>query len=1172
MNRWLTQAIFLGVISSEASANNAAPWLSPKQLPLSSSGGEDSEDFNPSNVVFEYMRQCAEASLDRDTCLVSKTLDFLFNMDDDGGDTSNPSRLRFLQSDDYDYGDCGPPPITEEALMFIMAGARDQCSSLSLEFTDEEFDGTLAEFMKVFQSESCWQSLCEENNPLFFQIMLDEAGKCAQVDLDADQCIIDHLFDATMGSSEEEEGDDDGANIRRALEHSSCHQPSMEEWTAYISYMLSGAEESCLESGVSLEPNVLDKATSDFVQIFSSPHCMGNEDFNDDGDCQQYDDDDDAMIGAPPNNEEGGLNYAHIGIHYIERCTGLELDFDDCMMSTSLDMLMGSSTPQVPLRRNLNECGAPPIDEPTLQYMVESARYQCSAQSNLQYMDEEFDNTVATLMDFFGAEDCFTSLCEEYSRDSPSELFVAALLTEVAHCAGAELGLVNNCLMDQVFALVFSGDDSNEGNDDATSNAFGVRARRSLEHALGVEDAGSESTCDQPNEEDAGFVAGLLLMGAAEQCFESGVELDEADVETAYLELLKLFMAPSKCWGIGDGCDEQTKNEPQQPEHGPVHESFLEFVDNGAVSMLAQCADAEQYSCVFHTSIEVMHAMRHLGAAHDGIISPNSIMQQEVAGYCEPPSIYEFDEEEIAQIASRAMQQCTDLGAPVDEEQYHHAIDSLIGLLDKPHCWEEICLSESKEKMIGGWMQMCAYTDMKFLTNSSYVSSTPQMPLEYDKLMCMTSYIVDKRTGGGLDSLACSLNQLGTGVCGIEAELGKEAYIVCSGGLVPQHPTPTPPIDLSMSFSFEEYDWNEFASEQDFGKYEMSFSYSFDDLFGDLSMSYGNGNGINGGGDPSGYHAETNAYVIEVCSLLESLQSGPANECLKPVCDIGIDGAFIHYAAHGPTVEINESDDILGTELPTVSPTLLATSKLAPSAAPPSLSPSAVPSSSPSASLAPLYNPTKLTKKPTSKPTNKPTAQAEFGSVEVLFEVAITLDGINMSDLDVTSLDSMVDLLEKVLANMLPEGARVRLLKVGGFAVTRRLLRFLEENATQGVDVEFEVIMTKQCDSAKCDNSEDLSTALYDEVTNGLKAKIDNGSLTTAIQEEAEAEGVSELTSVTVKVDSLKTSAPKVTVKEVEGTDDDLVVEPNDDDSSSATCGLTFSIVAVVATAMAMSV
>jgi len=147
---------------------------------------------------------------------------------------------------------------------------------------------------------------------------------------------------------------------------------------------------------------------------------------------------------------------------------------------------------------------------------------------------------------------------------------------------------------------------------------------------------------------------------------------------------------------------------------------------------------------------------------------------------------------------------------------------------------------------------------------------------------------------------------------------------------------------------------------------------------------------------------------------------------------------------------------------------------------------------------------------------------------------------------------------------LLPPNAIVRLLKVGGISLTRRVLRFLEEEeAATGVDLEFEVILVQTCSSAKCDDEEadDVSATLYFDVTEDIKAKVESGDLTSSIQEQAVALGISELSEVSVSPDSLQVSEAKVTVKEAQEDDDDSV-DPPDDDSGSSRIGISLSIAA----------
>jgi hypothetical protein len=356
----------------------------------------------------------------------------------------------------------------------------------------------------------------------------------------------------------------------------------------------------------------------------------------------------------------------------------------------------------------------------------------------------------------------------------------------------------------------------------------------------------------------------------------------------------------------------------------------------------------------------------------------------------------------------------------------------------------------------------------------------------------------------------------------------------------------------------------------------MSFSYSFDDVpFDDMwvhSMSYGYDDSYDHD-DDFYVHGEDDdddeplspreklarAYVMKVCHFLESMQyNRAARDCMKPICEIGVEGVFLPKSGGDGGEPI-----AVPTSKPSGDVVISNTTSTTPS---PSVKPNTTPKPT---TLQPTKAPTTSTTKPTImiKPTTisltkTPTAsltKAKFGSVDVKFEAAVTIEGINVSDLDFTALGAVVDLLEKVFASFLPEGALVRLLKIGGVPVTRRMLRNLQDDA-QGVDVEFEVTITETCEDAECSNSKDISDSVYSDATTKLQKNVEDGSLTTAIQEEADADGVSELANVSIKPDSLKASAPTVTVKQADPETDN---DPTDDDSASSAIKSTIALLVV---------
>lgn len=456
--------------------------------------------------------------------------------------------------------------------------------------------------------------------------------------------------------------------------------------------------------------------------------------------------------------------------------------------------------------------------------------------------------------------------------------------------------------------------------------------------------------------------------------------------------------------------------------------------------------------------------------------------------------------------------------------------------------------------------------DLEFLTSDEpyFFPAEDNVSLDSDRLRCMATFIASKNVMGSgelLEDWSCTLPRLGHGVCASESGNGiaKEAYIHCGGqALPPTHsPSPTPEMHLSMSFAYnDEYDWVEYDPGM-----VMSFSMSLGMFDDDEYWSSSRDSSDSSSHD--GNKGEMEMYIDAVCGLISELNTDVATQCLKPVCEIGLDGIFIptvvpseDTAAPTPAMTSNPTTtqyQTFPTDTPTASPSESSTTN------PPTPFPTMKPTVSPSA---------KPTPQPTRPPTPKPTAQT-FGSVEVSFEIEFTLEGIDVSDIDITSLDKVVDLLETVFGDLLPPDAIVRLLTVGGISVSsvsRRLLRFLQDDgnsttASSGVDVEFEVIMSQTCADEVCEASEidSIESSLYADVTATIEQKVTSGELTASIQEEAVSNGVDQLASVSVSASSLQIGEAKVVVKE--GSDNNM--DDDDDDWSASSkhgMGLAVSI------------
>ena len=1085
---------------------------------------DDSIDgVNWIDVSIKYVEQCAGIELDRDDCLVSTVMDIMTSSQD-------MNRRRFLQEEG---SDCAPPELQEEMLLALLGGARQQCSANAIEYMEEEYQQRVNQIMSLFNAESCWVDLCEESmNPseTFMMLFIEEVAECANAEIGiVNQCLFDGVFGTLLFSGAEDQTNIGGDMSRRALrilshnetEVSSQCGPSEEEVGPFVGLMLYAIEQNCTASGEQIEQSDLETAYNELVKLFTAPpQCWG-------------DTSEGCIEGEPKDeneyeDESDGIDYYDIAIEYVAQCADIDLDLDDCFISTTMDILK-SGQPMTRgrfLQEESSPCtgAAPGFEEEMLLGVFGSARDQCSSEF-IQYSTDEYELKSNQLLNFFGSDSCWVNLCEDSMNQS--ETFMKIAFEATAECANAQIDMINQCLWDQTIDTVIVMATAGQRT---SPNLL----QRKLSH---------ETRC--PSEAEMGEVLGQWLMEAGQSCIDMGETLGREEIDIAYTELTKLFTAPSMCFqalgqalGVGAGCDEGGFEKKPQEE---IDSQFVDFVQQNAVGMLLSCSDVQLETCTSQKSLHLL---------------------LETVDSCAPPAI---DEVGIVQVVNEANTFCLmEPSVSVGQNDLQQAMSDIMQLVSKPQCWEDVCQHDSfKNELFNAWMNICSSTYTKFLHSSIGVTwSKFGMSLENDKLKCMTDYIM--ATKGDEESQECGVLKLGPSVCGSNFDLGLEAYVACGGDVVTtEHPTPSPsPEQFSMSYSFEEnpLGWEDFKwvdgpeVDVEYMPYEMSMSYSFDDVtFDDLwshSMSYSyDDDDYNGDDDyndddelPYPHDILAEAYVMEVCHLLEMMQYNlAARDCMEPLCEIGIEDALFSFD-EGTPVDPN----ILSTPAPSITNTVTT-----PITTLPTSSPSAKPTLKPTTAL------------PTSPPTASPT-KAKFGSVDVKFDAAITLEGINVSDLDFTSLGAVVDLLEKVIQNILPEGSMVRLLKVGGVSVTRRMLRNLQDDA-QGVEVEFEVTITETCEDAECSNSEDLSAAVYDNVTSDLKKKVEDGSLSTAIQEEADAEGVAELTNVSVKPDSLKASEPIVTVKKAEPETDD---DPNDDDSASSKFKSTLAVAIVSASVL----
>mmetsp|Transcript_20570 Transcript_20570/g.42774 ORF Transcript_20570/g.42774 Transcript_20570/m.42774 type:complete len:639 (-) Transcript_20570:133-2049(-) len=192
---------------------------------------------------------------------------------------------------------------------------------------------------------------------------------------------------------------------------------------------------------------------------------------------------------------------------------------------------------------------------------------------------------------------------------------------------------------------------------------------------------------------------------------------------------------------------------------------------------------------------------------------------------------------------------------------------------------------------------------------------------------------------------------------------------------------------------------------------------------------------------------------------------------------------------------------------------------------PPSASPSDIPSVVPSISTEPTFiskapsDVPSLSVKPTGAPID-PTAQPTISTaptvdpykeatIQISIPSQLVLSGFQMPTSQVkinTVLTLLADTIKARASVKLNSNQRVKsvkILSINGVPFNGSSSRRLQDSAL----IEYEIILEEICSTSKCDDSQAVANALYQSVTQEMRASIDDGSLTTAIVQSAQASG-----------------------------------------------------------------
>eukprot|EP00978_Attheya_sp_CCMP212_P006965 scaffold16242_cov55-Attheya_sp.AAC.12 len=259
----------------------------------------------------------------------------------------------------------------------------------------------------------------------------------------------------------------------------------------------------------------------------------------------------------------------------------------------------------------------------------------------------------------------------------------------------------------------------------------------------------------------------------------------------------------------------------------------------------------------------------------------------------------------------------------------------------------------------------------------------------------------------------------------------------------------------------------------------MSYSYG-GDMFS-LSYNYGDGHD----------DEEKEIFQTDFCIIMEQLSSETGRECFLPMCEIAVSDTEPPSSA--PT--INDSS----------APTIFTT-----------------PTRTPTSTDAPTLS-------PTLSPTAQPTANAN-GKVTIGFDAGVKISGLTVTDIPLTGLqfDAVVEVIKTVFETEIPDNAVSELLTIGDINVGRSRTRLLTQavEAPGSVDIKFRITIEEECDSATCEEADQMVDDFYEATTNTLRVAVETGKLTEKLQSEAKAKGIELFETVVIDTESFSADQP----------------------------------------------
>ncbi len=827
-------------------------------------------------------------------------------------------------------------------------------------------------------------------------------------------------------------------------------------------------------------------------------------------------------------------------IDAVAQCSGVQIHSASCITNTAINMIIneaiGGDEGNTSNRQlnvisaftsdNNNICTPPDIELSEIKTFVKAAEEVCNSNGD---GSGSAGNLSLALNKLFTAESCWMSLCNQVNDqvtkviETIPIMINQGLFDTVGQCTGITIdptSCLANAARDILMEQILAGAD------------FNIDLPQIDPFTIGTFLSNDMNVCPAPDVDSSEIKK--FVEQANQRCLSRGITTQNESLSDFSLAFSKLLSNES-CWfsmcrGI------QTKLKGFLEQSFKLKQMSLDYV--------TRCAsvDFSLNSCIEISIVDMILSEHQINfdsisgnvteTNYESFIDEfgNEIKQHNNLSFvkrdqCPIPHI---DPSELDDIITKAAKKCNNQGENVSQHEEDTVKAKMSILFDSDQCWESLCSPDSFLTVTSSSVEQCLNIDLPVsMTNPAKVLENPQRYLDDSRLACMINYAITKidksdfKIGTSYDEK--SLQCLPPGFYDIRN--------ICPTLIGPEAMSQCPPPNRPM---FDDDFWSGGGTSLSFSYDYLSFSFSYE--FPETSFLF----------DFSyNYEKDIDRLLVkQLCDVLEAMSSDEGQTCLLPLCNI-LDGDFGFIF---DTTNVSNVPSILPstvpTEKPSISPTTEPTSN-------PTSKPSMIPTSRPTnaPSILPTTTPSIIPSlEPSSSPTYLPTVQAslspsvspsttpEVGNVEIKFEAAITLD-MSIDDIpkEGPELTKIVNVLAQSINRFLPVGATARIISIGGISVARRKLRSLQE----GLKIEFEVIMKKQCSSASCEGSIEVAKSMYSEVTSNFEIAVTNGSLTTEIQKKASTQDIPVLKAIAVSKNSFEAKEATVKVETLNVTNDD---------------------------------